>query len=136
MDNGIFQGSTGLTGITLPDTISYISSSAFYHCSNLSRVVIPDGMTQIWMEAFKYCPSLISIVIPNTVHIIEEYAFDDNAALTDITIPSSMLNEITRYLNDETVYNLKINDQNPDKGKSRILPIPIKLILIYLNAQV
>ena len=87
-----FSGSTNLTGITIPGSVTNIGSYAFYQCYSLTNVTILNGVTSIGYEAFIYCTNLASLVIPNSVTSIGNYAFSYCSHLTSVTIPSSVTN--------------------------------------------
>ena len=82
-----FQGCSGLTSITIPDSVTSIGSSAFQGCSGLTSVTIPDSVTSIGSSAFQGCSGLTSITIPDSVTSIGSGAFESCSSLTSITIP-------------------------------------------------
>ena len=61
---GTFRGCTGLTSVTIPDSVTSIGGNAFYGCTGLTSVTIPDSVTRIGAGAFKGCSSLVRIRIP------------------------------------------------------------------------
>ncbi|MBO5705645.1 MAG: leucine-rich repeat domain-containing protein, partial [Bacteroidaceae bacterium] len=104
-----------------------IGSSAFFGCSGLTSVTIPNSVTSIGAFAFSYCDGLTSVhisdiaawgnidfynassnplyyahhlylngeevkdlVIPNSVTSIGDYAFYNCSVLTSVTIPNSV----------------------------------------------
>ena len=76
-----FQNCTGLTSITIPNSVTSIENHAFRNCSSLTSVTIPDGVTSIGSTAFENCTSLTSVNIPNSVTNIGWDAFDGTAWL-------------------------------------------------------
>lgn len=52
--------------------VTSIGSSAFRYCSGLTSVTIPDSITSIGSFAFEGCSRLTSITIPNSVTNIGE----------------------------------------------------------------
>ena len=86
-----FSGCTGLTGITIPNSVMSIGSYAFSGCTSLTSITIPDSVTNIKDNTFSGCTGLTSITIPGSVTSIEEYAFSDCTGLTGITIPNSVM---------------------------------------------
>ena len=57
----VFYNFTGLTSITIPDSITGIGNSAFYGCNNLTSITIPDSVTSIGWEAFYGCSGLTDV---------------------------------------------------------------------------
>ena len=72
-----FYGCSGLTLITLPNSITEIGGDAFRNCTGLTKVTIPNSVTSIGAFAFRGCSGLTSIVIPNSVISIGCMAFHD-----------------------------------------------------------
>ena len=85
-----FNGCTGLTSITFPDSVTSIGASAFRGCTGLTSVTIGNGVTIIDSYAFYYCTELTSVTISNSVTSIGFVAFCGCKKLTSVTIPKSV----------------------------------------------
>jgi len=111
--NNAFSGCTGLTAITIPNTVTNIGTSVFMQtgltsipefpstitsipastfmsCASLTEVEISDQFTSIGSSAFSGCSNLASVTISNSVTSIGGSAFSSCSKLTSITIPSSV----------------------------------------------
>ena len=62
-----FRQYAGLTGVTIPTSVTVIASSAFRDCTGLTRVVIPDGVATLASGAFNGCTGMEAIFIGNGV---------------------------------------------------------------------
>ncbi len=62
-----FKGCDGLTGVTIPGSVTSIEYGAFYGCSWLTSVVIPNSVTFCGGDAFSYCCSLTSVSLPKNL---------------------------------------------------------------------
>ncbi|MCL2061833.1 MAG: leucine-rich repeat domain-containing protein [Firmicutes bacterium] len=81
-----FSGCTGLTSIEIPNSVWVIGNRAFYGCTGLTSVTIPNSVTTIENGAFSGCTGLTSITIPNSVTSIGQNAFGGCTNLTDIYV--------------------------------------------------
>ena len=85
-----FGRCSGLTSVTIPNSVTNIGCCAFSECTGLTSVTIPNSVTTIEPAAFQFCSGLTSVTIPNSVTSIEEYAFYGCSSLTSVTIPQSV----------------------------------------------
>lgn len=85
-----FEGCTNLQHVTLPQNITYLTSSAFFNCYSLSSIVLPASLTQLGDRCFYECRSLKSIVIPEGVTTLPSEAFRECKMLKDIVLPNSL----------------------------------------------
>ena len=80
----------GISGVTVPSSVSRISYWAFYSCENLKYVDIPPNIKEFGDEAFVGCSSLETITIPNGINEISYQLFRDCISLSEIVIPNSV----------------------------------------------
>ena len=90
IDDSAFYGCSGLTSVTIPNSVTSIVDYAFYGCSGLTSVTIPNNVTSIGNGAFYGCTGLTSVAIPNSVTSIADYAFYGCSGLTSVTIPNNV----------------------------------------------
>ncbi|MDE6048239.1 MAG: leucine-rich repeat protein, partial [Paramuribaculum sp.] len=85
-----FYGCSSLADITIPNSVTSIGDEAFYGCSSLTAITILSSVTSIGKKVFYNCSGLTDITLPNSVTSIGEYAFYGCSSLTDITLPNSV----------------------------------------------
>ena len=102
--NSAFSGCTGLTSVTIPDSVTSIGSAAFKGCTGLTSVTIPDSVTSIGSYAFSDCDKLQDIYITDIAAWCNISGLDDlmysgtsnknlyinNELATSITIPNGV----------------------------------------------
>ena len=86
IDYSAFYGCTGLTSITIPNSVTSIEWRAFSGCIGLTSITIPDSVTSIGWDTFEGCTNLTSITIPNSVTSIGSGAFSGCIGLTSIVV--------------------------------------------------
>lgn len=87
-----FAYNPSLTNVTLPNSLAFIGTDAFYECTNLATVTIPNGVITIGRSAFLHCASLRSLTIPNTVTTIDFSAFHSCVSLTNVFLGAGVTN--------------------------------------------
>ncbi len=90
IENYAFSGCSSLTSIEIPNSVASIEEYAFYNCTGLTSVTIGNSVTSIGNSAFSGCTGLTSIEIPNSVTSIGDHAFRRCSGLTSVTIPNSV----------------------------------------------
>ena len=108
--NEAFRGCSGLTSVTIPNTVTSINDGAFLWCSGLNSITIPNSVTSIGDNVFSGCDGLISvtlncssigswfagnssiteIILGDDVTSIDNSAFRGCSSLNSITIPNSV----------------------------------------------
>ncbi len=88
--DGAFSFCTGLSDITIPDSVQRIESYAFEGCASLSGITIPGSVSSIGPRAFSGCTGLSGLNIPDSVTSIGVGAFDGCTGLTDVLIPAGV----------------------------------------------
>jgi len=83
-----FDGFTGITSVTIPNSVTSMGDYAFCD-SGIKSITISNKIKSIGVCAFDSCP-LTSVTFPNSVLNIGNYAFECCTALKSVTIPKSM----------------------------------------------
>ena len=126
ISNNAFSECSGLTAVTIPNSVTSIGSSAFSHCSGLTEVTIPNSVTKIGYGAFSSCTSLTSVTIPNSVTEIGDFTFGYCSALTEVycyakeppTINSITLNSRTFYKVNVAIATLYVPEESIEEYKT------------------
>ena len=88
---GAFSGCSRLTSVTIPDSVTNLSSWAFSGCRGLTRMVIPNGVTSIGDSAFSGCIGLMDVTIPDSVTSVGDSAFSGCSGFARMAIPNSVV---------------------------------------------
>lgn len=86
---GAFEYSA-LTSVLIPGSVIDIGSDAFTECTSLTNAVLANGVTGVGVDMFASCEVLAGVTIPDTVSSIGQYAFESCGSLANITIPASV----------------------------------------------
>ena len=100
----LFSGCTGLTSVTIPDSVTNIGTYAFSGCTGLTSVTIPNGVTSIGYEAFSGCAGLTSVTIPDSVTSIGGWAFSGCTGLTEVYYNAENAVVVSQYSHTDGVF--------------------------------
>lgn len=84
--NAFVLDGSGVTSITIPNSIVSIDTAAFEDCYSLQQVSIPNSVINLGSFAFYVCTSLASVTIGTNVSIIGAEAFQGCISLKSLTI--------------------------------------------------
>ena len=87
---GAAFSNSGLTTVTLPNSLTYLGSSAFSDCKDLASISIGTGITEIPYNCFSGCNALTSVDLPEHVTSIGGGAYSYCNGLVSITLPGSI----------------------------------------------
>lgn len=89
IENGAFC-LTGLTEVSLPDSVQTLRRNAFYSCVYLKEINLPANLTELESSVLENCTSLVKIKIPEKVVTIGLSAFSGCKSLSRVDIPDSV----------------------------------------------
>ncbi len=75
--------------LVLSDELSFIPTGMCFDCNDLKSITIPDSVTTISSNAFSGCSSLETVVFGQGLRKIEGFAFE-KTALEEVDIPASV----------------------------------------------
>ena len=84
-----FYNRKKLATIQIPNNVTSIGESAFYG-TGLTKITLPNTITRIRRFTFSNCKALTHIIIPNSVILIGERAFAGCTKIANITISDNV----------------------------------------------
>lgn len=110
--DGVFEGCTELTSVTIPASVTSIGEKAFYGCTSLADVTLPQSSTRVVLgdrafaktaitqvtlnsvelgeSVFAGCTSLNTVYI-HTLYWIRSWTFSGCTSLTNVTIENGLI---------------------------------------------
>jgi len=117
----VFDTCSGLTSVTIPNSVTSIGNYAFKGCTGLTFVTIPNSVTSIVNYVFQDCSGLSSILfqgqIPKT---IGTYAFINtpSSKTAYYTSAATDLSTLTMFTNTTLISNPSISSISPSTASS------------------
>lgn len=81
---------SGLRSVTIPDSVTTLGGYPFYRCTELRTAIVGSGVTAILNQTFGECTSLQSVTLPGSLTFIGYEVFINCHSLRDINIPSGV----------------------------------------------
>ena len=91
-----FRG-TGVTSVTIPQSVKSIGAYAFSDCAHLTEVIFEEGVEVLGSQVFEGSGSLQEINLPNTLTTIGAYAFKNCVSLQSLRIPKNVIESSTAF---------------------------------------
>ena len=88
VENSAFNGCSLLTGIVIPDSVTYLGERVFEQCTALTNAVIGNKVARIGYYTFGNCTALSSVTIGDSVGGVDSWAFFGCTELTSIEVSS------------------------------------------------
>ena len=90
LSNALLISQTGVTKVTLPESVKRIAGSSFNGCSSLSEINLPENLEFMGGGCFLGCRSLTSITIPKNIKSIGDKTFS-TSGLTSVELPEGLV---------------------------------------------
>lgn len=128
---------SGITDITLPESVTSIGDSAFNSCQ-IKSITFPDGITEIGDSAFAFCENLKTVIFGENsiIETMGEKVFHTCRKLTDVTLPKSLLNISSEMLTGcSSLTNIIVPDNVKSIGTKAFSSAGLKSITFGENSQ-
>ena len=96
LNDHLFQSCSGLTSVTIPNSVTSIGKDAFYECTGLKKVIVQDIAA--------WCGISFGSKVANPLYYAHHLYSDENAEITNLVIPNSVtsIGEYNQEIKGET----------------------------------
>ncbi|MBR2289070.1 MAG: leucine-rich repeat protein [Clostridia bacterium] len=93
-DFAFYKDSGIINSLVFPNSITKIGGYAFYHCQGLTGLILPDFVTYIGNNCFYECSNITgALTIPSTLQRVSDYCFNTLSSLTSIYFEYDTVNK-------------------------------------------
>ena len=117
--NGLLVDAKACAGdVVIPEGVTTIGGTAFYHCEDLTSVTIPESVTTIGEMAFIGCTHLATIRGAKGVETIADRAFKDCTSLTAVVLPARVTTlEFGAFKGCTSLTSVTVSEKVPAIGR-------------------
>merc|ERR1712032_464701 len=115
VESHAFAGCTGLTSLTLPETMRSVRTNAFAGCTGITALTLPHALTSVGTSAFAGCTALTSVVLktrPPSDFIAWAVGSSRNRTNWELTTLTQLRN-VLRLITEFVVETLDVYNLNP-----------------------
>ena len=99
--SSVFQFSSTLTYVRLPESLTGLGDFAFRGCAGLTSLMLPESLTEVGASAFRSCTGLTSLTLPGSMTVLGDTAFAECTGLTSVILPESLTSVVLySYIGD------------------------------------
>ncbi|MDE5868002.1 MAG: leucine-rich repeat domain-containing protein, partial [Anaeroplasmataceae bacterium] len=92
---GAFEGCTSLTGVILPQSLTYLGDRDFVSCKSLTEITIPENVTTILWYSFASCTGIKKVRMEN--RFFGAGMFQSCTGLVDVQTANASFDYISEY---------------------------------------
>lgn len=83
---GVFNGSTTIKSVVIPETYQYIGEAAFADCDLLTEITIPESVETLGKSVFYKCDNLEKVTLSSNITAIPDQVFYECKSLTSVNL--------------------------------------------------
>ena len=107
-----FYRCNGLVSVQVPGSVTAIKNGTFRECNNLKKVILNEGVAKIEDSAFVFCSSLEQIKLPQSLMSIGSGAFDNCTSLISVELPDNAIISSSTFRGCKNLSKIVLSDTN------------------------